>query len=246
MDYLTDLDRRKLLHKEKSPDFLDGCKTKKNEEHGMMLDSATSNAGAVYQIQDFKLKAASAVHEWVNDDISLDDGETYKDRINALLIGIVDINDNKEVDADEADAFDVVANFAVNYMMMHGVDEDDASSVLDDEDVADRVRDLLMSELPEDEQGSVNSYAFGGAFLDNSGAGEEILDGVFKKLFAIVGGVKKMVKKRISGVARRSGAQKAALKKAQRKSHSAGAMMKRAKSMSKRVKFNLKEIKHPK
>lgn len=220
--------------------ILDGCGGSKlsKEKQEAMLDAATENAKGVYQIQDFKVKAAACVQQWADDDIPLDEGETQADRLKALLIGIVDINDNKEIDEDEADAFNVVVNFALDYMVRHGVNEDDAIDLLSDfdSDLADTVRDFLISELPDDDAAGDDMDSF--AFSD----GEDMMDAVYKKRMVVRGGKKVKANIRISGTVRRSGAQKAAMKKAQRKSHGAGAMMRRAKSMRMRVKTNLKSF----
>jgi hypothetical protein len=160
-----------------------------------MLDAATENAKGVYQIQDFKVKAAACVQQWADDDIPLDEGETQADRLKALLIGIVDINDNKEIDEDEADAFNVVVNFALDYMVRHGVNEDDAIDLLSDfdSDLADTVRDFLISELPDDDAAGDDMDSF--AFSD----GEDMMDAVYKKRMVVRGGKKVKANIRISG-----------------------------------------------
>lgn len=208
------------------------------DKGGMMLDAATESAKALYQVQDLKIKAAAAVQQWTDDDIEMGEGETHSDRLFALLVGIVDVNENGEIDDDEADAFDIVANFALDYLLRHGVDEGDAAALLNDwdNDTGERVRDLLVEALPGDDEAGEDMDAF--AFGEKGDA--EILDAVYKKRVVIRAGKKVRINKRISGTVRRSGAQKAAMKKAQRKSHSAGAMMRRAKSVLKRVKMGIK------
>jgi hypothetical protein len=52
-------------------------------------------------------------------------------------------------------------------------------------------------------------------------------------------GKKLVLKRRVSGTVRRSGAQKIAIKRAQMKSRSSGAKLKRAKSMRVRMKMGL-------
>jgi len=141
------------------------------------------------------------------------------------------------IDDDEADAFDILANFALDYLTRHGIDESDAVSLLSDfdNDVAERVRDLLIESLPDDDAAGddMDEFAFGNS-------DDEILDAVYKKRTVIRAGKKVRINKRISGTVRLSGAQKAAIRKAGRKSHSASAMMKRAKSMLKRSKMGIK------
>lgn len=210
---------------------LDGCDDKKKKAKAL---DAVGEAAANYTISDMKVKAASAVQQWVEDDVPLGEGETQADRLYALLLGMADANHDGEIGDDEADAYGMVANFAWDYLASKGADESDIDALLNewDGDAADRIRDLVQGALPDGDgaDDEINEFAFG---EDDEGA---VFDSVFKRVISFVNGVKTKIKKRISGTVRRSGAQKAAIKKAQIKSHSAGAMMKRAKSMMKRRK----------
>lgn len=223
--------------------MLDGCGDK--DKSGVMLDGVDAidhELMAGDAIRFLKIKAASAIQQWADDDVQLGEGESHADRLNALMIGCADENADGEISEDEADAYDVVVNFAVEYLIRHGVDESDAVSLLEDYDneTGDRIRDLLIDVLPSDEdaENDINHFVYA--------KDDAVLDSVFKKVMAIVGGIKKRINKRISGTAHRSGAQKAATRKAQRKSHGASAMMKRAKSMLKRSKMGLKDMVHRK
>ena len=117
-----------------------------------------------------------------------------------------------------------------DYLTSKGVSESDASALLNDwdEDVADRVRDLLADHLPDGEDAE-------GEDLDNfvfsAEENEPVLDAVYKKTFAIRKGKKVRINKRISGTVHLSAKQKVAIRKARMKSHSASAMMRRMKSM---------------
>src|SRR5574343_562368 len=223
--------------------MLDGCGSGK--KGGDMLDSVTD-----YAVSDLKLKTSAAIKQWADADIPLGEGETQADRLEALLIGVVDANKNGEIDDDEADAFDIVCNFAIDYLTRHGVEEEDAINLLTDfdEDLADTVRDLLIDSLPDDDAAGDDMDSF--AFLDKANNNEmdidkgkqPYLDAAYKKTTVIRNGKKERVNKRISGTVRLSGAQKAAIRKAQMKSHSAGAMMRRAKSMANRVKMGIKSL----
>jgi hypothetical protein len=210
---------------------LDGCDDKKKKAKAF---DAVGEAAANYTIADLKIKAASAVQQWVEDDVPLGEGETQADRLYSLLLGIADVNHDGEISDDEADAYNMVASFAWDYLALKGADEGDIDALLNewDSDAADRIHDLVQSTLPDgdDADDEINEFAFS---TDDEGA---VFDAVYKMKVAFQGGKKVKIKKRISGTVRRSGAQKAAMKKAQMKSHSAGAMMKRAKSMMKRKK----------
>lgn len=234
MSFLTDIQREQLLRKDKP--ILDSCGSGGKEKESAILDGV-----ADYAISDLKIKAAAAIQQWADADIPLANDETFADRLQALLIGIIDANKNGEIDEDEADAFDIVAGFAVDYMVSHGVDEDDAVNVLDDEETAGRVRDLLIEQLPDDDASGDDMDSF--AFLDKAGSRsieEDVLDAIYKKRTVIRDGKKVRINKRISGTVHLSGAQKAAIRKAGIKSHSAEAVMRRAKSMRMRVKSGLK------
>lgn len=215
--------------------ILDGCDDKKSGKKGNTFDSA--NVAADYALKDIKLKSAATIQQWAEDDVPLAEGETQADRLYAMLVGIADANKDGEITEEEATVYDMAANCAWDYLTSKGVDDDDAGALLNDWDVdaADRIRDLMQNTLPDGDgaDDEINEFAFG------EGDEGAVFDSVFKKVISFVNGVKTKIKKRISGTVRLSGAQKAAIKKMHMKSHSAGAMMKRAKSMLKRKKAGL-------
>ena len=210
-------------------DILDGCNAKKGDD---ILDKAGNSTESMY-----KQRVAGAIHEWASDDIELVGAETYGDRLYALLVGMADLDGNDEIDDDEAEFFSEICDMAISYLLNNGVNEDDAVSLVEDfdNDVAENVRDLLIGNLDD---GDIDSFAF------DTDKDNEILDAVYKKMTAIRGGRKVRLNKRISGTVRLSGAQKAAIKKAGRRAHNAGANMKRMKSMRLRGKMNIKPMVH--
>lgn len=197
-----------------------------------VFDSATVtlDAASVYAETDIKLKSVAAIQEWLNTD-TLEDGETSADRLMSLFIGIVaDTNKDGELSDDEQDVMILALNFAFDYLVSKGVDEADAEALLSDwaPDVADRVRELLVSGMPEGEDAEaaeIDNFAFG------EGDQEAALDAVYKKRMVIRAGKKVRINKRISGHVRLSARQKVAIAKMQRRSHSGAAMAHRAKSM---------------
>jgi hypothetical protein len=208
-----------------------------------VLDSAekkqTSDAGADYANADIALKAVAAVQEWAEtQDDDLDDGETLADRLFSLLAGIADANMDGEVGEDEQEVFFLAADAAANYLASKGIADDDAISLLEDFDVevAQNVHELLISALPNGEE---EAAADMDAFVFGDGSDESALDAVYKKRIAFRGGRKVMIKKRISGKVRLSAKQKVGIRKMLRKSHSAAAQMRRAKSMRLRAKAGL-------
>lgn len=205
---------------------LDDCK----KEKAPVFDSA-----ADYTTTDIALKSVSAVQQWVETD-DLDDGESLSDRLLAMVIGIADANKDGEISDDEQGVVDIALNAIWDYLANYDVADDDISALLNDwdNDAAERIRDLLVSSLPEGESADadIDGFVFGS---DQ----EPALDAVYKKTVAVRDGKKVRINKRVSGSVRLSAKQKVAIKKAGMKSHSAAAQMHRAKSMRARDKAGL-------
>ncbi len=199
-------------------------------------DEPMSDSAATYTETDLKLKVAAAIQQWAETD-DLEDGETYSDRLLALVVGIVDANHNGEIDDEENEAVSMALNCAWDYLVSKGVDDEDAGMLLNDwdNDAGDRIRELVASSLPDGEAAAadIDSFAFG----SDQGA---TFDAVYKKKIVVRGGKKVRINKRIAGTVRLSARQKVAVKKMQMKSHNAAAMIHRSKSMSRRKSFGLK------
>lgn len=190
-----------------------------------------------YTIADITMSAVSAVQQWAETD-DLDDGESYADRLMALVVGIADANKDGDITEDEQGVLDVALNAAWDYLVKCGATEEDAGALLNDwdDEAADRVRDLVASVLPE---GDDEASAEIDGFVFSESDQEPALDAVYKMKMAVRGGKKMRIRKRISGTVRLSAKQKLAIRKARMKSHSAGAMMRRMKSMRMRKKVGL-------
>ena len=205
------------------------------------LDDASDDpslAGAdQYTIADISMSAVAVVQQWAETD-DLDDGETYADRLMALFVGIADANKDGDITDDEQGVLEIALNAAWDYLVKLGVAEDDADALLNDwsEDVAQRVRDLVVSALPD---GDDAASADIDDFVFSDGDQEPALDAVYRKVLAVRNGKKMRINKRVSGKVRLSAKQKVAIRKARAKSHSAGAMMRRLKSMKQRKKAGL-------
>lgn len=194
-----------------------------------------------YTVHDISMAAVAAVQQWAETD-DLDDGESYADRLMALIVGVADSNKDGEITEEEQGVLSVALNAGWDYLVKLGVTEEDAGSLLNDwdDEAADRVRDLVASVLPEgeDESGSeIDNFVFSDE--DQESALDAVLDAVYRKKLVVRNGKKVRVNKRISGVVRLSPKQKVAIRKARMKSHSAGAMMRRMKSMRLRRKSGL-------
>lgn len=198
----------------------------------MALDSA-----ADYSVASIRLAAIASIHQWVETD-DLDDGEGLSDRLLALFVGIADTNKDGDLTDDDQDVLDVALNAAWDYLVKLGVTDEDAGALLNDWDeaVAERVRDLVASVLPEgeDEAGAaIDGFVF--APEDQ----EPVLDAAYKKVMAVRGGKKVRINKRVSGTVRLSPKAKLAIRKAQIKSHSASAQARRMRSMRVRQRSGL-------
>ncbi|SFK63279.1 hypothetical protein SAMN05216302_101110 [Nitrosomonas aestuarii] len=209
---------------------------------GMTLDDADHedialDAAADHSVNEIKMQSVAAIHQWLETD-DLDDGETSSDRLFALMVGIADADKDGELTDDEQDTLDIALEGAWDYLSSKGVDDEDIDALLNDwdDDAAERIRDLVASVMPdgEDEEDSeIASFVF-----DNA---ENIaLDAVYKKKIVVRKGKKVRIRKRVAGRVRLSGKQKLAIKKAQRKSRTAGAKMRRKKSMKIRKRSGLK------
>ncbi len=191
-----------------------------------------------YTIADISVSAVAAIQQWAETD-DLDDGESYADRLMALFVGIADANKDGDITEDEQGVLQVALNAAWDYLVKCGVSEEDAGALLNDWDAeaADRVRDLVASVLPDGEDGAGDDID---AFVFSDDDQEPALDAAYRKKVVIRGGKKMRINKRISGHVRLSAKQKVAIRKARMKSHSAGAMMRRMKSMRIRQRAGLK------
>ena len=216
----------------------DAMKRRQDEKVLDSADEEPSLFGAdEYTIRDISLSAIAAVQQWAETD-DLDDGESYADRLMALMVGIADANKDGDITEDEQGVLEVALNAAWDYLVKCGATEEDAGALLNDwdDEAADRVRDLVASVLPE---GDDESSAEIDNFVFSDSDQEPALDAVYKMKMAVRKGKKMRIRKRISGTVRLSAKQKVAIRKARMKSHSAGAMMRRMKSMRMRRKIGM-------
>ncbi|AUZ05273.1 hypothetical protein ADP71_17460 [Vitreoscilla sp. C1] len=196
------------------------------------------DAASQYELTNLRLLVASALIAWAETD-DLQEGETPTDRLNALFMGIVDLDKDGDISSDESDYLDMALSVAAEWLQLQGVVNADIDALLndDDDDVAENIIDLLTGVLPDGDdaiQEAINEFAGLGAAMDSA-----VMDATYKKVVAVRNGQKVKIKKRISGKVRLTAAQKQAIKKAQRKSHNGAARMKRAKSMRKRAKMGM-------
>lgn len=190
--------------------------------------SAPSLGSADYAATDIRLSALGVLSEWVETEASdLDADETMAQRLTALIYGLADEqgNNDGEITDDEQAIVDVASNAIATAMREFGADDADIAALLENEDdeAAANIIELLKGTMPDDD-GFIDNFVFG------EGSDAALFDAIYKKTFAIRGGKKKLINKRISGSIHLSAKRKAALAKAQRRSHSSAAKIKRLKS----------------
>ncbi|MGL4735686.1 MAG: hypothetical protein ACRCWB_11535 [Enterovibrio sp.] len=200
---------------------------KKKAAARMSLDDSARK----FEMMSARMDAGAIVEVWAQEG-DLEDEETFADRLTAMIIGAADINIDGDLTGDEIEVANEVGAAVYDYFLALGVEESDAAAVLNgDEDAAMRIRDFI-SEFGEDDF-NVDEFVFG------EDAQDSLYDAAYKKAVAVRDGKKVMINKRISGAVKLSPKQKAALRKAQMKSHGAGAKMKRMKSMKVRKKMGI-------
>lgn len=203
------------------------------------LDSAkdgedTGSPAANFTASFLASAAAAAIQQWAETD-DLDDGETYADRLVALMVGIVDANKDGELSEDEQSLLGDALNSGWDYLSSLGASDEDISALLNDWDVdaAERIRDLVAGVLPEGDDAAsaaIDAFVFGPD--DQEAVMDSVtLDAAYKKVVAVRRGKKVRINKRVAGTVRLSAKQKVAIRKAGMKAHSAVAMARRMKSL---------------
>lgn len=178
--------------------------------------------------EDARSLAASLLMGWVSEgDSSAEDFETLA----ITLGGLESVPEDQEYTDEQVDAFnDALAQLADAAVAL-GADQDDVTSMIDDDDdnAAERVYEALSGLGDEDE--AITDYTIaggkGGDVMLESATFKAVRDGVVKL-------IRKRPKKR-----RMTSLQKAALKKARAKAHSSVANAHRKKSMKLRKKRGL-------
>lgn len=207
-----------------------------NQAENMLDSSKNAEVPAVVFTEGMRLDAMSVITEWAQSD-QLEEGEGYGDRLLALIVG-TSAHSDTDLTEDEVEYADMIAELVGDYLEGKGISEDDLEALLGagdfDNDVAERVHEALLDALPNGEDAMNDDV---GRFVD--GDDDKLLDATYRKVFAVRGGKKVRRRKRISGTVRLNAAQKAAVRKMQRKAFSGGAKIKRARSMRIRKKLGL-------
>jgi hypothetical protein len=179
---------------------------------------------------EISMEAIAVLMEWLETD-DLDPGETLADRLQGLLVGVADEDQNGQLDENEQVVLMQALESAWEFLAGKGIDDEDISLLLNDwdDDAASRIRDLVVSMVADGE----------GVSLDSASSIAVTLDAVYKPVVAVRKGQKVRINKRVSGVVRLSAKQKLAIKKARLKSHNAAARVSYMKSMKVRTRLGL-------
>lgn len=211
--------------------ILDAAEEARKQE---LLDAAGA-AAASFAATEIRAAAISALQTWAGTAAEdLDEGESLADRLLAMAVGIADENKDGDISEDEAEVVDIALNAMADYLAGKGVTDADILALLEDgdSDAAGRVSELLSGELGESDDGGdadLDGFVFDAETSED--VLDSILDAVYKKKMVVRKGKKVRINKRVSGKVRLSAKQKVAIRKAGMKSRSAGARVRRLKSM---------------
>jgi hypothetical protein len=195
---------------------------------------------------EVKNDAGSVVQVWAGTSAAdLEEGETLIDRLIGMLVEMAapESSDDEPLSGGQEEMATTYMHAAAAYMVSKGAAEGDVVAMFDGDDAeaAARVHEFLSGEFTGDDADMDDLHKF--AFQDGEQAAVfdsiGVLDAVYKNTAVVRNGKKLMLKRRVSGTVRRSGAQKIAIKRAQMRSRSSAAKLKRAKSMRVRMKMGL-------
>lgn len=209
-------------------------------------DPVQTSADSDYVSQNVAVMTGAAIVEWLETmpeelGVGVDGaaGETFADRLYAMMVGIADEDQSGDLSPDETEVLNMAMATAADFLSSYGVSDDDITALLEngDEGAATRVRTLLASVMPSDDDGmaAVDDFVFGPESEEStfdSGSGPT------RKVTVFRDGQKTVANRRV-GAVHLSAAQKAGLKKARVRSNSAAAQMKRARSMRARRKAGM-------
>jgi hypothetical protein len=191
-----------------------------------IFEAASQDAGA-FAGQQQRAAAMATVLTW------LDEKDFSFDAINALVIGMVDLDGDDEIGDDEEQDYNEFLACVGTALTKLGASPENVTSFLDDEedDQGGKLGKFLGKKLDGvsvDDNQLVTRYA--------TATGSE---SIFESTTKVVRNGQIVLKKKRVKKYRMSAAQRQALKKARRKSHSAAAKRNRAKSMRMRKKRGL-------
>lgn len=212
----------------RTPDPMLESASDKRRKQGEDLETAMFEAVEQRASADLRSVAASMLAGWI------EDGEPEAVDFDALAIvmcGLEDVENDDDFTDEQVEAYFTALSALADAAISMGADQDDVTSMIDDEDddAASRVFDSLSTGSDAMEESIADYTIFGGE--------DPMFEAVRKKV--IRNGKVKIIKKR-PRPRRLNAAQKGALKKARRKAHTSVAKMHRKKSMTLRKKRGMK------
>jgi len=240
---LQDMLAGRLYTPQQVKDIQDGKKPLKNRldgaDSGKEMNMTIEKMVAIAAMADIRTKAAYAVQTWAETD-DLDKDESLYDRLDALISAIadggIDLDDDPATD-DRDDVYMVAMQAASDYMSALGADDSDLETLFNSKDddardeAANRLMEFLVDSMGDEDQAEdmLNAFAFDAD--SESNMFDAVPTGSHKTVFAVRGGKKVILRKRVGAKLKRTPKQKAALMKAQMKAHKPAAIKRRVKSI---------------
>ena len=206
---------------------------------GKEMNPTLDKLVAVAAMADIRTKAAYAVQTWAETD-DLDKDESLYDRLDALISSIadggIDLDGNPATD-DTDDVYMVAIQAASDYMSALGADDGDLETLFNGKDddardeAANRLMEFLVDSMGDEDQAEDMLNAFAFDVDSESNMFDAVPTGSHKTVFAVRGGKKVILRKRVGAKLKRTPKQKAALMKAQMKAHKPAAIKRRVKSI---------------
>lgn len=217
---------------------------------GMILESANTpgkshigplgvleNAVDEYATASIRVDAMAAVLTWI------EEGDFFYNTLDETVVVVADIDGDYELTEAEENLYSDIWEQVPNALLTLGADKSDVQELVNGpNEEADKAAARIGKQLSEkmekeeaDDDSLIMGFAYGeDAILESASYDDSlhgILEATYKRMKAVRDGEVKFIRKRTSGHVRMSAAQKGGLKLARRKSHTAGAELKRRKSM---------------
>jgi len=198
-------------------EMLDGACGDKEKTTDNFMDSDGTESMADFALKQLRSVVMAALLEWV-----IDSSSSFEE-LEALLVGVADIDDDGELTEEESAVLDDIQEIAAEALVFMGADASEVEAMFEDQTDDDvlNVLSSIESELDDStlsDDDMINSFTFEQPVF---------MDAMVRK---VVNGVVKLVKKPLRK-RKMSAQQKAALKKARKKAHSSAARAARKKSM---------------
>lgn len=209
-----------------------GGNFKDKTDVGGVLEDAVSTISR----SQARAEAMSSVLDWASG------GEFTYDALDEILVVVADIDGDYELSEADEDRYNEIWGEVPDALLTLGCSEADVKALVDGpgkeaDDAAARIGAFLSTELDSieaDDDDLIAGFAAGEDAVLESAAGDEahigVLEATYKRRKVVRDGKVQIVRKRVSGKVRLSAAQKAGLRKARRKAHTAAANLARKKA----------------